>query len=155
MVERSQGTSYRWCEPWTCTTPEELQERLERSDRLYREVYPYRERQSRMTFYPGLTHSGRPYEPTLESTVWQWSRMAEHLSTYLVQRCVDRSGLISLYNRGHYVGKIHQGKKVYVLFDPEVGEWIIADREGRQLSRRLATELSAERVKDLNVTHRE
>ena len=25
VVERSQGTSDRWCEPWTCDSPEELQ----------------------------------------------------------------------------------------------------------------------------------
>ena len=51
VVERSQGTSYRWCEPWTCATPEELQSRLERMDRLHREVYPYRERLSRMDYF--------------------------------------------------------------------------------------------------------
>ena len=56
VVERSQGTSNRWCEPWTCATPEELQWRLERMDRLHRESYPYRERLSRMDFFPGLKH---------------------------------------------------------------------------------------------------
>jgi hypothetical protein len=48
VVERSQGTSARWCEPWTCRSRAELQARLERMDRLYREVYPYRERRSRL-----------------------------------------------------------------------------------------------------------
>jgi len=37
VVERSQGTSNRWCEPWTCATPQELQARLDQIDRLYRE----------------------------------------------------------------------------------------------------------------------
>ena len=62
VVERSQGTSDRWCEPWTCRTPAELQGRLERMDRLYREVYPYRKRLSRMDVFPGLEYSGRPYD---------------------------------------------------------------------------------------------
>ena len=48
VVERSQGTSARWCEPWTCRSPAELQVRLERMDRLYREVYPYQNRRSRL-----------------------------------------------------------------------------------------------------------
>jgi hypothetical protein len=80
--------------------------------------------------------------------------VAEHLSTYLVERRVDRAGLVSLYNRGHYVGKIHRGKTVYVFYDPLAGEWVFADREGRQLRRKAAVELTPERVQELNVTHR-
>jgi hypothetical protein len=154
VVERSQGTSNRWCEPWTCATHEELEARLLRMDRLYRESYPYRDRLSRMEYYPGLKHSGRPYDRDSEETNWQWSRVAEHLSTYIVERRVDQAGLVSLYNRGHYVGNIHRGKTVYVFYDPLAGEWVFADREGRQLRRKAAVELTPERVKELNVTHR-
>ena len=49
---------------------------------------------------------------------------------------------MSLYNRGRYVGKIHQGKDVYVMYDPERNEWLFTDREGRQLRRQPAEELS-------------
>lgn len=154
VVERSQGTSNRWCEPWTCATPEELQRRLERMDRLHREVYPYRERLSRMDHFTGLRHSGRPYHRDWEAKLWQWSRVAEHLSTYALVRRVDRSGCVSLYNRGRYVGTIHKGKSVYVMYDPNLNEWVFADREGRQLRRQLADELSRERVINLDVAHR-
>jgi hypothetical protein len=154
VVERSQGTSNRWCEPWTCATPEELQRRLERMDRLHREVYPYRERLSRMDYFTGLKQSGRPYDRHSESQLWQWSRVAEHLSTYVLVRRVDQSGLVSLYNRGRYVGSIHKGKKVYVMYDPDLSEWVFADREGRQLRRQPADELNQERVMNLDVTHR-
>src|SRR4051812_35791675 len=44
VVERSQGTGNRWCEPATCPSAAALQARLEEMDRLYREAYPYRER---------------------------------------------------------------------------------------------------------------
>ena len=154
VVERSQGTSSRWCEPQTCTTAEELQARLDRMDRLHREAYPYRERLSRTAYYPGLKHSGRPYSRESEEALWEWSRVAEHLSSYVLVRRVDRAGLVSLYNRGRYVGKIHQGKDVYVMYDPERNEWSFADREGRQLHRQPAEELSRERVMALDVTHR-
>jgi hypothetical protein len=56
VVERSQGTSNRWGEPWTCDTTAELQWRLDRMDRLHRESYPYQKRLSRMAFFPGLAH---------------------------------------------------------------------------------------------------
>jgi hypothetical protein len=154
VVERSQGTSNRWCEPRTCASDVELQERLDRMDRLHRETYPYRERLSRAGYFPGLAHSGRPYEAEREETLWQWSRVAEHLSSYIIIRRIDRSGLVSVYNRGRYVGKIHQGKDVYVLYDPMRNEWFFTDLEGRELRRQPAEELSPERVISLNVTHR-
>ena len=69
VVERSQGTSNRWGEPWTCDTPTELQWRPDRMDRLHRESYPYQQRLSRMAFFPGLAHSGRPYEPASSAQV--------------------------------------------------------------------------------------
>ena len=59
--------------------------------------------------------------------------MAVHLAGYAVRRRVDRCGLVSLYNRNHYVGVIHKGKDVFIMFDPERLEWVIADTEGRQL----------------------
>ena len=154
VVERSQETSARWCEPGTCATPAELQERLDRMDRLYREVYPYRERLSRAAYFPGLTHSGRSYDPSGEAAQWEWSRVAEHLATYVAARRVDQSGSVSLYNKSHYVGKSHQGNNVYVTYDPQLNEWVISDHEGRQLRSRPADQLSQERVMNLNVTHR-
>lgn len=154
VVERSQGTSNRWCEPRTCATAQELQERLDRMDKLHRELYPYRDRLSRMAYFPGLQHSGRPYGRGSEPALWEWSRVTEHLSTYVLTRSVDRSGLVSLYNRGRYVGKIHYGKKVYVMYDPQRNEWFFTDIEGRQLRRQPAEELTRERVMNLNVTRR-
>ena len=154
VVERSQGTSARWCEPETCATPAELQGRLDRMDRLYREVYPYREKLSRLAYFPGLKHSGRSYDPGREPEQWKWSRVAEHLANYVAARRVDQSGSVSLYNKSHYVSKSHQGNEVYVTYDPQLNEWVISDHEGRQLRSRPADQLSQERVMNLNVTHR-
>jgi hypothetical protein len=155
VVERSQGTSNRWGEPWTCDTTAELQWRLDRMDRLHRESYPYQKRLSRMAFFPGLAHSGRPYEPAQEPTLWKWSRVSEHLASYAVTRQVDKAGQVSMYNRGHYVGQIHRGKEVYVMFDPNRTEWLITDYDGQQLRTLPAVMLTPQRVMDLNVTHRE
>jgi hypothetical protein len=154
VVERSQGTSDRWCEPWTCGSPGELQERLDRADGLYRESYPYRDRLSRAAFFPGLRHSGRPYDPTQEPTLWAWSRVAEHLATYVVTRRVDSKGQVSLYGWGHYVGQIHRGKRAYVMYDPNRNEWLFADRAGREMRSLPAEFLNPQSVMELRVTHR-
>jgi hypothetical protein len=154
VVERSQGTANRWCEPWTCQNPGELQERLERVDRMYREVYPYRDRRSRLETYPGLAHSGRRYDLQSEATLWDWSRVTEHLASIVPLRRVDQSGRVSVYNHNHYVGRLHQRKDVYVMYDPDSNEWVFADRDGRQLNRRPAVQLSPERVMSLKVSQR-
>jgi hypothetical protein len=154
VVERSQGTANRWCEPWTCQSPGELEARLERMDRLHREIYPYRDRQSRLAYYPGLAHSGRPYAAESEGRLWDWSRVTAHLSGYVVVRRVNRNGRVSIYNRGYYVGRIHQGKEVYVTFDPETTEWVFSDARGRELRHKAAQEIRPERVKALDVAER-
>lgn len=122
-------------------------------DRLYRESYPYQNRLSRMAFFPGLAHSGRPYDPDLESELWQWSRVAEHLASYVVTRQVDSAGHVSLYNRCRYVGRIHQGKQVYVMYDPNRNEWVFANSDGHQLRSMPAEELSLETIMELKISH--
>lgn len=154
VIERSQGTANRWCEPWACDSPEELQARLEWMDWLHREVYPYRDRQSRAAFYPGLAHSGRAYTRLSEGSLWDWGRVTAHLASYVVVRRVSQRGMASIYNRGYYVGRVHQGKEVYVTFDPETNEWVFADASGRELRHKPATEITPERVMALDVTDR-
>ena len=132
----------------------ELQARLEEMDRLYREDYPYRGGRSRLAVFPDLAHSGRRYDRGSESAVWEWSRVAEHLAGIVPLRRVDQSGRVSVYNRNHYVGRLHQGKDVYVMYDPDFNEWVFADRDGRLLNRRPADQLTPERVLSLNVSQR-
>ena len=154
VVERSQGTGNRWCEPWTCEAPAELQARLERMDQLHREVYPYRGRLSRLAYHPGLAHSGRVYAPESEADLWDWGRVATHLSLYVAVRRVNQNGGVSIYNRGYHVGRVFQGQDLYVTFDPQTNEWVFSDASGRELRHKTATEISPERVMALDVTDR-
>jgi hypothetical protein len=73
---------------------------------------------------------------------WNLAAVGAHLAGYAVRRRVDGTGIISLYNRNHHVGIIHQRKTVYVMFDPVVREWIFADEEGRQLGSSLESPCS-------------
>ena len=84
VVERSQGTSKRWAEPQACQTVAELQARLDEDDQLQRERYPLAQGQARWTLFPGLTHSGRPYQEADEAAAWSLSRVREHLAGYAV-----------------------------------------------------------------------
>jgi hypothetical protein len=154
VVERSQGTAKRWAEPQACSSPEELQRRLEEMDGIQRQEYPCLRGRSRLEAFPRLSHSGRAYSPAWEGRHWSLAAVLRHVAGYAVPRRVDRSGMVSLYNRNHYVGVIHRGKTVYAMLDPEVREWVFADREGHQLRRHPAREINRRNILSLTVTNR-
>jgi hypothetical protein len=154
VVERSQGTGKRWAEPGACTDATELQQRLREMDLIQREEYPSLAGRSRLAAYPELKHSGRPYCRSWERMHWSLDRVLAHLAGYVVPRKVDKSGTVSLYNRNHYVGKLHAGKQVYVALDPLRREWVISDERGHQLRAQPAEQISRQRIATLTVTSR-
>lgn len=154
VVERAQDVGQDWCEPQTCASAAELQQRCDVLDRRQREQYPYRDGQSRWQVYPALRHSGRPYRVRGEAQQWDVQRVWNALAQEVGQRQVDRTACVSIYNRNHYVGKAFIGTTVYVTLDPLGPTWVIADAQGRQLRTHPAEELSAQRIRSLSVTCR-
>jgi hypothetical protein len=154
VVERSQGTGKRWGEPHTCQSASELQRRIDELDELQRCFYDYREGKSRMGWYPGLLHSGRRYDEASEEGLWQWQRVAEHLGGYCVRRKVDEKGQIWIYNRHYYAGKRYAREHLLVEFNEAKRCWVALTESGAVVREIQATELSAERVRGLDVTHR-
>ena len=151
-VERSQGTAKRWAEPQACDSPEELRQRLGMMDDIQRGEYPSVRGRSRLEAYPELAHSGRDFTPEWEEKHWSLEAVTGHLAGFTGRRWVGTSGSISVYNRTLYVGISNKHKIVHVFLDPLACEWVIADAEGRQLSRQAASEISRERVMGLAVT---
>jgi hypothetical protein len=154
VVERGQGVGKQWCEPWTCGSDVELSRRLEAMDRVQREVYPARCGQSRLAAYPGLKHSGRPYDPRREGATWDLQKVWDLVGTHRVPRQVDRGGKLSVYNRPYSVRPVWAGRTVWVGFDPVEGQWTFQDAQGHEIRRQVAKELSRESVRGMEVTHR-
>jgi len=152
VVERTQGVSKRWAEPHTCSDAAELQRRLEEMDEIQRQEYPSIDGRSRAEAVPTLAHSGRAYVRGREVRHWSLAAALEHLAEYVVVRRVDRNGKVSLYDRGHWLGKQWVGREVYVSLDPQLVEWVFADTEGRELRRRPAAELSRANIMGLCVS---
>jgi hypothetical protein len=152
VVERSQGVGKSWGEPHTCDCATELQGRLDELDQVQREEYPHEGDRSRWQVYPGLKHSGRPYREGEEAKQWALTRVLEYLSDNPVRRKVDGNGKVSLYDRGHWVGKRHKGKAVIVTLDPQAKQWLFEDERGAVLQRRDATELTEQSIRTLAVS---
>jgi hypothetical protein len=152
VVERSQGTGKRWAEPGTCRDADELRRRLGDQDQIQRELYPRFRGLSRMEAFPGLVHTGRAYRPEQEEATWDLAAVLGHLADYVLVRRVDIGGTVSVYNRSHYVGKARGGRDVYISLDPLAVEWIYAGPDGTCYRRQKAEELTAERVRALDVS---
>ncbi|HSU83282.1 MAG TPA: hypothetical protein VLR69_12745 [Thermoanaerobaculia bacterium] len=156
VVERSQGTGKRWAEPGTCRDVAELRLRLEEQDDIQRALYPRFKGLSRMEAFPGLKHSGRAYRPDEEERAWDLEPVLSHLADYVLVRRVDGSGTVSVYNKSRYVGKALCGRDVYITLDPLAVEWTYSGPDGVCYRRQKAEELTAERVRGLNVSrHRQ
>jgi hypothetical protein len=154
VVERFQGVARAWGEPQTCASAAALQRRLDRLDRLQREEYPRRDGRSRLQAYPQLAHAERAYSAGWERRHWSLAAVREHLAGYAVPRRVDRKGLVSVYNRNHYVGRAYAGAVVYVRLDPQAGTWLFSDEHGRPLREKPAVELTRARIQALTVSPR-
>jgi hypothetical protein len=150
-VERSQGTTQRWAEPGRCGSVAELQQTVDEADRCQRELYPFRPGQTRWSAYPGLRHSARRYRVTQEARLWRIGPVLAHLAEYVVPRRVDQKGLISIWNRNHYVGTAYARQLVWVRLDPERREWVISDEGGNQIRIRPSRELTKERIRRLDI----
>jgi hypothetical protein len=154
VVERFQGVAKAWCEPHTCNSVAELQRRLDEKDHWQRDLYPTADGRPRCEVYPELNHSGRPYKRSREQANWDLSLAWAWLGSHQVSRLVDSQGKVSLYNRPHFVGLRWAGRRIWVGFDSERGEWTFQDKHGYEISRQEAPELSAERIRALDVSHR-
>ena len=153
VIERSQGTGKRWSDPQQCRTAAELQERLDELDAIHRNEYPVHQGKSRSELFPDLQHSRDFYSAEKEAKLWDWNRVADHLTRYITPHKVDASGQVTIYRRNHYIGKAYTGQTVYNTFDPTTCEWIFRDENGTQIRTRPAYELTAESIRNLQVTH--
>jgi hypothetical protein len=154
VVERSQRTGQCWAEPWACATPAELQRRLDEMDRIQRAEYPSLAGRSRLATFPALAHSGRRYSEARERRGWDLGRAREHLAGYQAERRVDGQGRVSIYDRPRYVGVRYRGQRVWVHYDPEGQDWVVADEDGRYLCRAAAPEISRGRILGLAISGR-
>jgi hypothetical protein len=153
VIERTHGVALCWGEPKQCRSVREFQTRIDHEDSVQREMYRAINGRSRMAAYPELRHSDRTYTLAWEQRHWDWNRVLEHLSEYVVARRVDCSGKIGHYGGQLYVGHMHKGTLVYVQFDPDRVEWVINASDGRHL-RSLPAKLKPRAVRTLSIRPR-
>ena len=141
-IERSQGTGKRWAEPRQCRSVAELQTRLDEADCNHREHCRLRDGQTRWEMFPELKHSGRKYTQGWEDRHWSLLLVEAHLAEYVATRLVSSTGHVTVYDHGRYVGKQFIGQTVRVQYDPDAHDWLIADRNDKEIRHHTAPEIS-------------
>jgi transposase InsO family protein len=152
-VERFNGLLEQWGEPRQCADWAAWGEHLRWVVETQRERYPACEGQSRQAAYPELEQNPRYYDPQREEAEWQLARVYAHLAQGTWRRVVNKTGQISLYNRGYQVGRSQRGETVFVQFDGSSECWVVQDRVGRELARRPHRELGRDQIVQLQVGH--
>jgi hypothetical protein len=152
VVEKSQDTGQRWCEPEACHTVGQLQGSLDDMDRLQREEYPSLQGRSRLAVFPELQHCPRPYRAAWEEQAWDLRRAQDYLAGFVAVRQVTQKGQVSIYARRVSVGARHHGQTVVVQYDPDSQAWLLADTAGRLLREVAAPEICRERIMAVDIS---
>lgn len=151
-VERQNGTVARWGEPSRCADYAAWEEKLVWVEHVQREEYPSVAGRSRLAASPELAAQPRPYRAEQEEALWQLERVTAYLSQGKWPRDVSQRGQISIYGKAYEVGRAYGKQSVWLRFDAATREWVIEDREGEELRRHPAEQITAERIRSLKVS---
>jgi hypothetical protein len=152
VVEKSQDTGQRWCEPQQCRSVAQLQARLDAMDRRQRETYPSLQGRSRLQVFPELLQPRQPYTEAWERQAWDLRRAQDYLAGFVAVRQANKQGQVSIYNRRTSVGARHRGRSVVVQYDPDGQAWLLSDMEGRLLREVAAPEICRERILAVDIS---
>ncbi len=153
FVERCNGLIESWGEPGRCANYAARGPTLSRLCQVQRAEYETAQGHSRLAAHPELTQVRRPYRQESEAKQWEWARVLRWLARGRWPRRVSKIGQIHVYGQPYRVGRQHAGEAVWVHLDPQTVEWVVCDKEGAELTRHAAQQLTAERICQLQVAH--
>jgi hypothetical protein len=151
FVERCNGLIDTWGEPSRCPDPAAWEQTLTRLCQVQREEYETAPGRTRLAAHPELGQVRRPYQAEREAEQWEFRRVTAYLAEGRWPRWVSKAGQIHVYGQLYQVGRRYAGEQVWVKLDPERVEWVIRHRDGTELSRHRAAQLTRERICQLQV----
>lgn len=154
FVERMNGLVDAWGEPASCPSFKVWAERIAWVVQTQREEYPAKQGQSRGAAYPALYTNGRQYLSEDEAKVWDLGLVQAYLAQGRWVRQVSSVGQITLYDRTYGVGRAYAKSQVWVRYDAPTAAWVLQDAQGQELARHAASQITAERIRQLDVRYR-
>jgi len=154
-VERCNGLVASWGDPAHCADWADWEAHLAQVVQIQRERYPTATAhgRTRLEAAPALTQRKRPYTAAAEAAQFDLVRVQQHLAAGRYPRVVSKIGQITLYGKAYRVGRAWVGEQVWLQYDPATNEWVVGSKEGQELIRHGAEQISAERICALQVSH--
>jgi hypothetical protein len=149
VVERLQQTSSRWAEIESCSSYEELQDRLDREATIQRSVFPVSrlKQQTRLEAFPSAEMSDRIWEPLH----FYPQRVYDFLAKKIFTRKVSSGGHITHFNKQYHGLKLFKGQFVQLSLNPKTLEWQIIHDYQLIKSWNVAQYLTKERLLNLTI----
>lgn len=148
-VERMQRTTAQWAEPACCTTPEQLQQKLNHLADLQTRHYPLQRKagKNRKQLYPSLWSNPRRYTKSR----FQIKKVHAYLQKTDFVRRVSKNGCISFYAQSIFVGTTYQGQDLSVRFSAKHMCWALVDQTGVCIATVPAENFTKGAIEQLNV----
>src|SRR5439155_24124442 len=108
---------------------------------------------TRQESFPQLASNERQYRVEAEARQFDLERVKQYLGQGRWPRLVSKIGQITLYGKAYRVGRRWAGEQVWLRFDPQTSEWVIASKDGTELIRHAAEQITTERICNLRVAH--
>ena len=148
-VECMQRVSACWATPRSCTSPQELQRRLDKVSSHH--VCLYRSRahgdRTRSQRFPQLFANPRKYRPGMEDP----KRAQDYLAQFVLRRKVFSNGRLSVGRYQWTVGRKYRNQQVSVCFDPKSLRWQVFQVDGRCISQSHELDFSTRALKKLTI----
>jgi hypothetical protein len=149
VVERLQQTSSRWAEIESCSSYEELQDRLDHQATIQRSVFPVSrlKHQTRLEAFPSAEKSDRIWEPLLFCP----QRVYDFLAKKIFTRKISSGGHITHFNKPCHGLRLFKGQFVQLSLNPKTLEWQIIHDYQLIKSWSVAQYLTEERLLNLTI----
>jgi transposase InsO family protein len=153
-VERCNGLIGSWGDPSTCADHATWEAHLGEVVVIQREQYVTRKLgRPRLAAYPELTTNPRPYPEPGTGEPFELERVQQWLAQGRWPRIVSKIGQITFYGKAYRVGRAWAGEQVWLRFDAQTSQWVIEAKDGKELIRHAAEQITSERICNLQVSH--
>jgi hypothetical protein len=152
-VERCHGLIDAWGEPAQCADFAQFREKMAWVVELQGARYPLADGRTRRETFPELASQERPYRAEEEASCFDMERVSRYLAARQWPRLASKVGQIYLYGKAYSLGHAHKGEWVWVRFDAATQEWVVFDRKGAAVKRWPAEQITAARIRTLNIAH--
>jgi transposase InsO family protein len=153
-VERCNGLIASWGDPGSCVDHAHWEAHLGEVVVDQRERYrPRKLGRPRLGAYPELATNPRRFPAAPAPEPFELARVQRWLAHGRWPRIVSKIGQITFYGKAHRVGRAWAGETVWLRFDAQTSEWVIEGKDGQELIRHAAAQITTARICALQVSH--